>query len=255
MLGTSSLMVYLAGGIAVEAEGEVLLDERPFRSRQEKLAFAYLACQRGPVTRDQLADVLWPDDRPLAWKTGLSAILSRLKRLLSDAGLDRAGVSLAATAQLQLVLPANAWVDLEEAASALDHAEGALRLGRPAEAFGPAIVASSIARRPFLASDSTAWAVQQRARLQRQLVRALECLSQVCLASGDTALAVESAAEAATIDPCRESSARRLMLAYAASGNRAEAVRCYHHLREVLSESLGIAPSAETEAVFLQILD
>ncbi len=255
MLGTSALKIYLAGGIAVEAAGEVLLDERPFRSRQEKLTFVYLVCQRGSVTRDQLADVLWPEEKPLAWKTGLSAILSRLKRLLSEAGLDQAGISLASSGQLQLVLPAGAWVDVEEAASALDHAEGALRLGRPADAFGPAIIASSIARRPFLAADSTAWAAQQRARLQRQLVRALECLAQVWLANADPALAVESAAEAASIDPCRESSARLLMLAHAASGNRAEAIRSYHRLRDMLSESLGIGPSAETEAVFLKILD
>jgi len=90
--------------------------------------------------------------------------------------------------------------------------------------------------------------------LQRIRVRALDCLAQALLASGDPSLAVEAVVEAPTVDPLRESSYRLLMQAHARGGNPAEAVRAYHHLRSLLADELGTDPSRETEAVVLEIL-
>ncbi|HJS73007.1 MAG TPA: bacterial transcriptional activator domain-containing protein [Vicinamibacteria bacterium] len=44
------------------------------------------------------------------------------------------------------------------------------------------------------------------------------------------------------------------MLAHAARGNRAEAIRVFHRCRELLKEELGVSPSAETEALYLKLL-
>jgi DNA-binding SARP family transcriptional activator len=44
------------------------------------------------------------------------------------------------------------------------------------------------------------------------------------------------------------------MRAHAAVGNRAEALRVYERCRCLLSEELGVAPSSQTEAVYLDIL-
>ena len=68
-------------------------------------------------------------------------------------------------------------------------------------------------------------------------------------------LAVETAIEAVELDPFRESSYQLLMQAYAANGNRAEGVRVYHRLRGLLAEELGTSPSAETEALYVKLLD
>jgi Bacterial transcriptional activator domain len=44
------------------------------------------------------------------------------------------------------------------------------------------------------------------------------------------------------------------MQAHAAVGNRAEALRVYERCRSLLSEELGVPPSPQTEAVYLDIL-
>ncbi len=248
--------IYLTGRIAVEVGSEIALSEEQFRARQERLVFAYLACHRGKaVSRDELTGVVWPVERPLAWEAGISALLSRTKRLLSTETMESAGVRfLTAPGQFELDLDGDVWVDVEEAASAVDRAEGALRTGSPRSAFGPASVAASIARRPFLAADSSPWAEQQRLRLQRQLVRALECLAAVWLATSEPTLAAEAATDALALEPLRESAWRLLMRAHIASGNPAHAVSSYHRLRAALDEQMGIAPAKETEDLFLSVL-
>jgi hypothetical protein len=73
------LRVYLSGRVRIENDG-LLLDERSFPGRQGRLAFAYLVVERSrAVSRDELAEVLWPDTLPAAWETALSAIITRKK--------------------------------------------------------------------------------------------------------------------------------------------------------------------------------
>lgn len=161
------IRMYLTGRIAVEVDGSLAIQERQFRSRQERLAFAYLACHRTqPVTRERLAEVLWPEEMPPAWQTGMSAVLSRLRGLVQQDDLRAYEVAISrGFAQYQLCLPADTWVDIEAAAFAIDEAEGGLRAGNSRKAFGPATVAVTIARRPFLSGDDGEWAESQRRRL------------------------------------------------------------------------------------------
>ena len=75
------------------------------------------------------------------------------------------------------------------------------------------------------------------------------------IALGEPGLAVESATEAVEMDPFRERSHQLLMEGHAASGNKARALVVYHDLRHRLADELGTEPSAETEAVYLKLLD
>ena len=115
-------------------------------------------------------------------------------------------------------------------------------------------MAAIIARRPFLPGEEGPWVDRQRAKLHAQLVRALDCLSDVWSANGEFALAVEVATEALTLEPFRETGWTRLMRAHAATGNRAEALRAYEQCRTLLTKELGTEPSPETEAVYLELL-
>lgn len=246
--------IYLTGRVALESRGDLLIEERHFRGRQARLAFAYLVMERTrPVPRWELAAALWPREMPPAWETGLAAILSRIRKLLAPLGPEAASLS-SGFEQYQLRFPGDVWVDIEAATSAVDEAEGALRAGDPKKAFGPATAAAAIARRPFLSGHEGEWAESQRRKLERVLLRALDCLASVWLASGEAHLAVEAASDAARLDSFRESSYRLLMQAHLESGNRAEALRVYHRLREHLTKELGADPSAETEALYLRLL-
>ena len=195
------------------------------------------------------------NDLSPSWEGALSALVSRLGTLLSSEIPKERGVTLyRGFAQYQLHLPADVWIDMEAGVSALDRAEAALRTGQPGGLLGAATVAATIARRPFLSGVDGFWADSQRNRLNRQLLRALDCLNGKQAATGELALSVETAIEAITLDPYRERAYRQLMQAYEATGNRAKAVGAYHRLRELLAEELGTEPSSETEALYLKLL-
>ena len=143
---------------------------------------------------------------------------------------------------------------MEAATSALDRAESAVRTGDAGSALGPATVATSIAGRPFLPGVNGFWPESQRRKLERQLVRSLDCLNEMQLAVGEAQSALETALRSVDLDPYRERTHQSLMRAYAATGNRAEAVSVYHRFRELLANDLGTAPSQETEAIYLTLL-
>lgn len=250
------IRVHLTGQVLLEADGQVVLHERLLRGRQGRLAFAYLVCERErPVTREELARALWAEDLPPAWEMALSVLVSRPRSALAAAGLGMSGVAIPpGYGQYHLFLPASAWVDLEACAAGVDTAEGALRSGDISRVLGPAFVAATIARRPFLPGAEGEWVESQRRRLERWLLRALDCLTRMWLATGESALAIEGASEAVERDPFREPSYQLLMRAFAAAGHRAEGLRVYARLKAVLDEEIGAAPSAETEAIYRELL-
>jgi DNA-binding SARP family transcriptional activator len=247
------MRIYLTGRICIEAGG-VLLDEPRFQGRQGRLVFAYLATEHcRAVSHEELAEELWGDSLPPTWERTLSAIVSKLRSLLGLVGLP-GGALASAFGRYQLHLPPASWVDLEAAAEAVDLAEGAHRAGEPQRAWGWGQIAFQIARRPFLAGEEGPWAARRQADLQNVLLRTLDCLSDICLWNAEPALAVRHAEQAVTLDPFRETSYQRLMRAHAAAGNRAQALRIYERCQHLLSEDLGVSPSPQTEAVYLEIL-
>ena len=234
-----------------------MLDERQFRGKQGRLLFAYLATERSrPVSREELAAVLWPDNQSTSWEMALSALTSRLAGLLGTDALSKEGVALIrGLGQYQLRLPSDVWVDLESGISALDRAEAALRNGEARKALGPAAVAASLHRTPFLPGIHGFWQDAQRSKLERQLLRALDCLCEMQLAVGEPEIALETATEAAALDPYRERTQRNLMESYAVTGNPAQAVTVYHRFRRLLSDELGTETSPEIESLYLKLLD
>ena len=250
------IRIYLTGRLSIECDGKVVVEERQFRGKQGRLLFTYLAWERSrPVSKEELASVLWPEDLSPAWESGLSSLTSRLGSLLSTHSMADQGLSLSrGLGQYQVRLPSDVWVDVEAATSALDRAESAVRTGDPGSALGPATVAVSIAGRPFLPGVNGFWPDSQRRKLERQLVRGLDCLNEMQLAVGEAQSAVETALRAVDLDPYRERSYQGLMRSYAATGNRAEAVSVYHRFRELLAADLGTEPSPETEAIYLDLL-
>jgi DNA-binding SARP family transcriptional activator len=235
--------------------GDHLVDRDHFPGSQGCLVFARLALDRHQaVSRDELAEVIWPQQLPRAWDADLSAIVSKLRSLLARAGLKQSASISSALGCYQLVLPHDVWIDFEAAAAALHQAEGALRAGTPKESFGPANIANTIARRPFLPGEDSRWAEEKRGNLGTIFVRSCECLAAFYVWNDEPSLGVEAAKQAVAREPFRESAYRLLMEAYAAAGNRAEALLVYERCRKLLREELGSDPAPETRAVHLRVL-
>lgn len=253
-MSSGGARVYLTGGIAIE-HGDVLVTEARLPGRQGRLAFAMLAAERDrAITKEELAEELWNGDPPRAWEVALRALVSKLRGTLAEAALDGAQALTHAFGCYQLRLPPGSWVDVEAAVDAIHRAETALRDGDLEAANGWALPASQISRRPFLPGEESAWVSRRRARLADVRVRALECRAAVLLERGDPVLAARDAQEVADLEPFRETAYRLLMRAHTAAGNPAEALRVYERCRSALGDELGVAPSPETEAVYLGLL-
>jgi DNA-binding SARP family transcriptional activator/tRNA A-37 threonylcarbamoyl transferase component Bud32 len=244
----SEVRVYLTGGVRIEVGG-ALVDHRMCSFAGGQLALAYFLCERRrPVPTAELVNVLWGDPPPSQGQEAVHSIAEKLRRALKR-HVPFQALRLTGTDPYELQTPSDLWVDIEAAAEAIHDAEGALRAGSPAGAFGPSAIAHHIARRPFLSGESGRWVESQRERLRSILVRALECRGEVFLWNREMPLAIEAAKEIVALEPFRETAYRLLIRAHAALGNAAEASRVYERCRSTLATGLGVEPSASTQAV------
>src|SRR5436190_9286164 len=126
MASGSQLRVFLAGRVAVEANGHVI-DEAQFPGRQGRLLFAYLVAEQGrAVPRDELAEALWGERPPATWEKALTVVVSKVRAVLADSGLDATATLTGAHGCYRLELPAATWVDVVAAGTAARRGEEAL---------------------------------------------------------------------------------------------------------------------------------
>lgn len=233
-----------------------MLDERHFPGRQGRLLFACLVTEHGrPLPHDKLAEVLWEEAPPATWDKALSVLVSKLRAVLSETGVDGASALTAVNGCYRLDLPDGSTVDVLEAENATQQAESFLAAEEWEQATASAALAESLLRQPFLPGDNGTWAEAKRRELAEVRARALSVLAEACLSSGKPQQSVKWAEQAIEAEPFRESGYRRLMEAHAAAGNRAEALRVYERCRRLLAEELGAYPSPETESIYRSLLD
>lgn len=240
--------IQICGRLAVEIDGRSLTQVLP--RGQGRLLFTYLVINRQrQAGREELVEALWPHQAPPDADGALSTLLSRLRRALGNS-------SIAGRSDVNLVLPADAWVDLEAAEDAIHRAEAAVAQSQWTRAWGPSLIALFVARRSFLAGVEAHWVESIRRRLEDIHRSALECYTAatVGIGGGELPIAERTARELIALAPYRESGHRLLMEALAARGNVAEALRAYESLRLLLRDDLGASPSAPLQALHVRLL-
>ena len=248
------LRVYLAGQLGIELDS-CFLGGGDMPLRQGRLAFAYLACERErAVTREELAGAIWGDRLPAAWESGLTALVSKLRAAFGRIGLEGRAALATTEGGYWMRLQPGSWVDLEIARHSLHNAESAAAAKSFKTAYGDAVVAATILRRPFLEGHDEPWVHSRRRTLHAQRVRALDCLVDALAWNGELTLALTHADEAIGLEPYRERAYQRLMRLLAQLGDRAEALRVFERCRVLLSEELGVDPSPETVSVYRELL-
>ena len=198
--------------------------------------------------------MLWGDGLPATWEKALRVLMTKLRPLLQECGIDGSTALTSAFGCYKLTLPAGAWVDVDAALEAVERGEAALAVGDLGETRSQATEAATLARRSFLPGEDGSWVEAKRHDLREVLVRALECLRDATFGTGEFSEAIRHAKEVIELEPFRESGYRRLMQAHAAAGNPAEALRVYERCRRLLADELGIYPSAETESIYRELL-
>lgn len=238
--------IQLCGGLRTTIEGIAL----ELRGHQSQRLFAYLVSHHlRASSRQELIEAVWPDDPPRAVESALSALLSKLRKMLGPGRLE-------GRHELRLVLPENAWIDAEAAPAAIHRAEAAIGRCDWPDAWVAARIAQHIALRPFLAGDSTPWIEERRRQLEGIHLRSLELAAQASLEIGATEIATaeRTARTLVRLAPFRESGYRYLIQALRARDNRAEALQVYDRLRCLLRDELGVSPSPATQQLHRNLL-
>ena len=240
--------IQLCGRFVVELEGRRVEDVLPGVKGQ--LLLAYLVLNRlRRVDRDELLMAVYGEEAAPDHQPRLSVLLSKLRRVL---GADL----LSGRARIELVLPTNAFVDVEAALEGLHRAESHVGNGEWTEAWGPAGVAYHVASRPLLRGHDRPWLDAWRLRLEDVRLRGLECLGKARLELGGPTLpqAADCARQLIQLAPFHETGHLILMEALERSGNTAEALRAYDSLRIMLRDELAVAPSPAVQTVYRRLL-
>jgi len=240
--------IQLCGRVVATLDGRRIEGDLP--GPQGRMLFAYLAANRlRAASRGELMDAVWPEGLPGSPDSTLSALVSKLRRVIGQERLE-------GRSELRLVLGDEAWVDAEASVAALHRAEAAHVNSDWPAAWVAARVAQHIAVRPFVAGEHAPWIEERQRQLEGTYLRALELVAYASLRIGGSELdtAERSTRSLVRRAPFRESGYRYLMEVLAAQDNRAEALHVYERLRTLLRDELGAAPSPATQALHRALL-
>ena len=208
-----------------------------------------LACLASPPgrqrPREQLCALLWSERAEEQARASLRQVLAELRRGIP--GSEHAF----RTSRESVGLDPSAVITDAEAF------ERNLRLGTP-DAVAAAL---RLYRGGFLEdldlaeAGYEAWVEHERRRLHEAARRAAGLLLEHGEAAGERALLREAADRLIDLEPGDEKGHRALMRLHAAEGDLPAALRQYRLCREILERDLGVAPSAETEALASAIRD
>ncbi len=244
--------IRLAGELQVETD-QGLIASADFPGRQGRLVFARLASTPFvPVPRDELAELVWPDNLPKSWERDLSAVVSKIRALLIGVGLDDPVAS--AFGCYQLKMGADVHIDVEAAKCFLEDAEAAFGKGDVLTAHAPADVAFNHTLRPLLPGEDGEWVVARRAEWRELQLRAGSVLVEINRERGILAEARRVALQLVDVDPYREQSYAALIRVLLASGDRAAALKTYDAARTRFIDEMGVPPGAVLEAAYREAL-
>jgi DNA-binding SARP family transcriptional activator len=208
-------------------------------STRAQSLLAYLALGNGaPQRRERVAYLLWPDSAEQQARTNLRHVLHTLRAAVPDADQY-----LDTTAQTLALRNFSADVAAFDAALA-DAGDDVERLRK----------ATDLYPGDLLEGWYDEWLVADRDRYRQQVVAALGRLVPLLEARGDLDTALRYAERARALDRLAEGPYQALMRLHDALGDRARAVRAYHECAATLEDELGVAPSAETQAMYEALL-
>jgi DNA-binding SARP family transcriptional activator len=248
MANPRATRIQLCGRLVAALHGRRVEDALP--GAKGRLLFAYLVLNRDRrMSRDELLTAVYGEEASPDQHPSLSVLLSKLRGVIGQE-------LLAGRSEIELVLPRDAFVDVEAAREALHRAESHVAAGEWAEAWGPAGVAYHVARRPLLQGEDRPWLDEWRRRLEDIHLRGLECLAQARLGLGGPTLpqAEDAARRMIELAPYRETGHLILIEAHERRGNVAEALFAADRLRVLLRKDLGVAPSPAMQSIHRRLL-
>jgi DNA-binding SARP family transcriptional activator len=245
--GAPVLTARLLGRFVVTVDGH-LVDTLSSRRTRNVLAYL-LAHRRAAVPRDLLMDTFWPNATPDAARNclhvALTGVRSALRICTPHPIVERSYDAYRIADAVEV------WVDAEEIEARARTGRQAERSGNLEAAVASYEAASQLYDGDFLADDPyTDWAAPIRDALRAQALEVQSRLIDLYAQRGDHGAALQLGRWVLTHDPCNEDVHRRLMSSYARTGRGHLALTQYHRCADALREAFGVAPTAETRALY-----
>jgi serine/threonine-protein kinase len=214
-------------------------DQAPATAQPKRLALlAYLALMsgKGPVRRDVLLALFWPELGDDEARRALRQAIHYLRRVLGDDVLVGAGEELS--------------IDSDRFRCDAAEFEHLVATGEPGRAL-------SVYEGDFLAGfhvadvspDLEEWVDRTRVRLRRHAATAAWVAADTAEAAGQADAAVELGRRGCELEPDQEGLWRRLMTLQDRIGDRTGALRTYDELAVRIRRDFDAEPSAETAAL------
>ncbi len=240
----AGIEVQLLGRFLVRRAGEEV-PAASFGGRLVRVLIRLLVSRRGSfVSRDVLAEALWPERMPADPSGNLRVLVRRARAALEDPALivtGPGGYSFAAGAGCE--------VDAEIFLARVRAGQDRLAAGHAGAALRDFRAAVDLWAEPLAEDAYEEWAQEFRGSLGRTYLQALETGAEAALAVRDPGQAAALAEQAVGREPLRETAVALLARALAASGDQVGALRVIDSLRRRLVDEVGLPPSTEVLAL------
>jgi two-component SAPR family response regulator len=243
--------IFALGHFEVLKNDELLRFEGKTQRKPIELAKMLVALGGHDVPANKLIDLLWPEPSPGDAQKAFDITVHRLRRLLE---CDEA---LQVSARSVSLNPQHVWVDVWALERSLAPLIPAVNAALPAieSLESEAQQVLTLYRGHFLAGETEApWQIALKNRLSGRFQRFVLRLGEHWESRRLWPSAAELYQRAIELDPLGETFYRRQMVCLHAQGQRAEAIEVFRRCRQTLSMTLGVAPTAETEALYRQLL-
>ena len=240
----AGLRIDVLGPLVVRRGGETV----SLGSPRQRAVLGLLALQesRG-IHRDSIIDALWPDRPPSTAVTKVQAYLSRLRKLLGDYPIVRIDACYrldGGTCGLDLTVFRDLIRQAQQAASRLDHA-------RACDLYQRAL---GLWRGDVLADIDLLREHPSAVEAECRRCEAVLGYAETAASAGYNDRVLPDLRELCAREPLNETAQAHLMLALAAAGQQAAALRVFTNTRDRLSTELGIDPSPVLAGAHIQVL-
>jgi DNA-binding SARP family transcriptional activator len=246
----ATLEIYLLGPFRVAVDGQGVGEQRWSR-RKPTLLVKLLALQpHHQLHREQVMELLWPELEFEAASNNLHKAIHMARRALEPEIRSAAGSHFIVTKGQHIVLraPAKLWIDVEAFEQA---ATDAIKTDAT-ESYESAL---ALYGGDLLAEDPYEdWTNSRREQLRHQYQSLLAKLALLHQARCEYGQGIERVKELLAGDGTNEEAHRQLMLLYALTGNKQQALRQYDQCSQTLLKELDTEPEQTTRELRRQIL-
>ena len=252
----STCTVSMFGGLEVRV-GERSVHEKAWRKRKARLLFAMMALAQGrEIAKEQALEYLWPDMDEARARNNFYVIWSAMKSALAPGiGKDTPCPYVDNSGDACRVVSDLVSSDVASFEALLAEAASFERAGDIVAAIDAYEKLSEVYKGELLPSDIyDDWFSRERDRYRMEFGDAMLRACQLLADEGDHQRALSAIRRGLKADAWREDLYQAALVEQIACGQRSAAIETYMACRKRLAEDLGLDPSADTVALYEQVL-